>query len=469
MNIMRIAAASLLLASMAAEAANGDVDTTFGVNGIARTGIIDGYGQSNGCKPIVQPDRKILTCGTRTTNGSTGFDFVVARFDENGTLDPSFSFDGVASIDFDNGTGSDVAGSMALQPDGRIVIVGQTHGTDAANSDFAIVRLTATGELDTDFGGGTGKALVEFDLAGGTGLDIANAVALQPDGRIVVAGSAQTGTGSAVALVRLLADGTRDSAFNLNGKVTFGFNVPSATVENDSASAVAIDGSGRIVVGATANYQLGTSDIHSEFAAARLLANGQLDANFDADGKRTIAFDPGTGLSAALCFGMNLLGNGRIVLAGYANSSASATANNDAAVVRLLPDGSNDAGFGFGGKVLVAFDLQPSGVDAAIGVTEQPNGRILLAGTSVAGPVQFGTMVRLTQAGALDQSFGVLGKKTYDFALATPDGQAFTSATLQGTQIIVNGLAYVPPGGFSSLDNIVVRLEDDTIFSDGFD
>lgn len=451
---------------LAVHAADGDIDTTFGNNGLALTGLVDQSGASVGCKPLVQPDGKIVICGTRVSNGSSGSDFFVARFNANGTLDTSFSFDGEVTIDFDGGTGSDLAQGVAVQTDGKIVVAGTTTGSVSGSADFAVARLNADGSLDTTFGGGTGKTTVGFDLDGGTGNDNAGAIALQADGKIVVAGSAQTTTGSVFAVTRLLPDGTRDSAFNLNGKATFGFGISGAANESDGATGVAIDDSGSVVVGGAASYNDGTNTI-TEFAVARLLSNGVLDSNFHANGRTTIAFDPGNGISAAQAFGLTVQRDGRIVLVGGANSSTSATPNDDMAVARLQPDGALDSGFGFGGRTQVAFDLSANGYDFAIGVAEQSNGRLVLAGLAV-GAAEVGAVARLNGNGTLDAGFGTFGKQTYDFSTGSPDAQAFLGVAFQGTQIIVAGLVLVP-GSSSTIDNVVLRLNNDLLFADGFE
>jgi uncharacterized delta-60 repeat protein len=452
-----------------ASAADGDVDLGFGVGGVGLTGITDAGGNPIGCKPVVQPDDKILVCGTRALNGSSGSDFLVARFTADGTLDSSFSFDGLVTVDFDNGVGSDLANGIALQADGKVVVVGTTSGATFDTSNFAVARLNSDGTLDTTFGAGTGKTTIEFDLNAGSGADVASGVAIQQDGKIVIVGSATTPTGSDVAVARLLPDGSRDSGFNLTGKVNFGFALPGAVNETDAATAVAIDRQGRIVIGATANET--SPEVQSVFAAARLTANGQLDANFHSNGRSTVAFDPGTGVSSAQTTGIVIQRNdGAIVMTGSANSSASATPNSDIAVVRFLPDGSPDGNFGIGGKTLIAYDLEPSGLDLAVGIAQQSDGRLILVGTSLGTPIQYGTVTRLTHDGSLDPTFGAFGKKTYDFALTTPDGQAFIGAAFQDTQIIVSGIAYVPPGGGTDfIDNLVTRIENDTIFANGFE
>jgi len=467
--VTRLALAFAASVCGVAAAADGDIDLGFGINGLALTGISDASGSPAGCKPVVQPDGKILICGSRLLNGSSGSDFFVARFDAEGALDTSFSFDGMVTIDFDNGTGADNGNGIALQSDGKIVVVGTTTPNTADGSDFAVARLTADGTLDPAFGAGTGKTTIEFDLNAGTGADVATGVAIQPDGKIVVVGAATTPDGSSVAVVRLLADGTRDPAFNLNGKVSFGFALPGATNESDAASAVAIDSAGRIVIGATANETL--PDAQSVFAVARLLSDGQFDSNFHANGRTTIAFDPGNGISTATLYGLVVQHqDGAIVLAGWANSSASATENSDFAAARLLPDGSPDASFGIGGKTLIAFDLTASGLDGAIGVVQQTDGRLVLAGTSLGTGIQYATMARLNHDGSLDPTFGTLGKQKFAFGLTIPDGQAFVGAAIQGTQLIASGILYVPPGGGTSLiDNFVVRIANDTIFANGFE
>jgi uncharacterized delta-60 repeat protein len=462
-------AAAMAISVPTAQAADGAVDTSFGDNGVARVGLTDSSGGSVGCLPLIQPDGKILMCGTRVENGTSGSDFFVARFLPDGTLDEDFSFDGIATVDFDDGNGTDSVAGIALQDDGRIVIVGTT-AQPSVPADFAIARLTTDGLLDATFGAGTGKTTVAFDLDGGTGADTATSVALQPDGRIVVAGSATVAGRLQVAATRLLPDGSRDSAFNVNGKVAFGFAMPGGSAEDDAASAVAIDAAGRIVLGVQVSYTDGGAVRQQAFGVARLRANGSLDPDFHANGRTTLAYDPGSGTSEIAAAGMILQQDGRIALMGYADSSASAGDNFDAAVVRFLPDGTPDAGFGSGGIVLVPFDLTANGLDYFVGGVEQSGGRLLLVGTSLGSPVQYATAVRLLPSGAPDPDFGLFGKATYDFGLTVPDGQVFTGIALQGSHAIAGGIAYVPPGGDTTyIDTYLVRLSMDAIFADGFD
>lgn len=457
-----------------ASAADGSLDTSFGVDGLARAGINDGDLQPSGCRPIVQPDNKIIICGTRLSNGSSGSDFLVARFNADGSLDTAFGTAGLVTIDFDHGTGSDQADGVALQSDGSIVVAGTTRNTESSSEAFAVARLTAGGTLDASFAAGTGQATIEF--TGSAGDDQAYAVAVQPDDKIIIAGSTQTTNGSDVAIVRLMQNGAADTAFGDAGRIMFGFGLPGATAEADNANGVAIDAMGRIVIAGTANESAPSAEVR--FGVARLLPDGTLDAAFNGNGYTTIAFDPGTGVSNAYAFGIVVESDGKLLIPGYANTSPLSMLNMDVAAARLNDDGSPDATFGDNGRVTVGFDLEANGIDAAVAAAEQPDGRVLLVGTALNGYMQYAISLRLDDDGALDATYGTGGKETYDFGLTTPGTQAFTGITFQGTQIIAGGVIYVPPLDVSPppLDCIAVRLTNeatttgtDAIFAATFD
>lgn len=468
--------ASLLSASLCvplslfaarATANDADLDPSFGVGGVALTGLTNAGGNgSHG--PAVQPDGKILICDARTGDPSSGNDFMVARFDANGRLDTSFNFNGLVTIDF--GQGTDACTGIALQADGRIVVAGSTQSATTQGTDFAVARLKPDGSLDTSFGAGTGKVTVGFDL-GGSKNDDALALAVQADGRIVVAGSAVNAAGDTdFAVLRLLPDGSRDPAFNLTGKVTVGFDFAGGS-RNDSANAVAIDGSGRIVLGGVADH--GTMPTTSnDFALARLLPNGQLDPDFDADGRATVAFNLGASGDDQL-FALAIQADGRIVATGGVDTAPGDDQNYDTAVARLLPNGALDTGFGIGGKTLVPFDLLADASDYARAVTQQPDGKLVLAGLAfgTGGSLAeiFAAAARLNPDGSLDEGFGSFGKRTYDLGLYVPTGQLLNGIAIQGSQIVLAGATRVHDGAGLGIDDFVLRLGSDRIFADGFD
>jgi len=437
-----------------AVAADGDVDIDFGTGGIATTGLSAQNFQLPP-KPVVLADGRILVCSSVTTGGPSGSDFFIARFNADGTRDTSFSFDGKATIDF--GSRDDGCNALAVQADGKILAVGSSSSSMAPNSDFAVARLNADGSPDPTFGGGSGQVLIPFDV-GGNDNDVGAAVAVQPDGKILAAGWAVTDAGFDFAAVRLLADGSRDTTFNATGRVTVAFDFP-GTGGIDQADAVAIDDQGRILLGGVAE----TAPSSFDFALVRLLPNGQLDHGFDADGRATLGFDLG-GSNSDLAYQTILQKDGRIVMAGTADTGVGGLQNNDVAVARLLPDGSPDDSFGIGGKVVVPFDLVTNAYDVATGVAQDSAGRLVAVGGAIydASSHSRPFALRLLADGTLDGGFGSFGKKTYDFG-----GTAgiFLGVALQGTQIVAGGQLMHDP----DKDNFVTRLEVDLLFADGFD
>jgi uncharacterized delta-60 repeat protein len=457
-------------------ASDGAIDSSFGAAGIARVGITDADDGPTRCRPVLQPDQKILVCGTRVNAGASGSDLYVARFNPDGILDDSFGAGGIATIDFDSGAGGDHAESLALQTDGRIVVAGTTHGAAPQSDDFAIARLDSDGALDSTFANG-GKTTIAFDLADGVGNDDLHAVAIAPDGTIVAAGSAETTSGSVVAIARLLATGAGDVTFNSTGKVTFGFSPSTANPEDDDAQGITIDSQGRLLIAGTSCAGAPPTNT-AQFGVARVLPGGELDMTFNGTGYTTIAFDPGTGLSNAVAMNVAMLGDGGALITGYANASPHAGVSNmDVAAARLNDDGTLDTAFAAGGRLLIPFDLQANGFDAATDAVEQADGRIVLVGTALGDSTQYAIAARVTGDGALDPAFGTMGSEVYDLGLVTPGTQAFTGVSLQGTDILAGGIAFIPPVGMPQpLDGFVVRLmsgasqlSNDTIFGASFD
>lgn len=452
-------------------AADGDLDVSFGVGGIARFGIDDADPGPTECRPMLDAQGRILTCGSRRMNGATGSDFLVARFGADGALDQSFGQNGFATIDFDNGAGGDQAAGMAIDRDGRIVVAGSTHGAGLQSADFAVARLNADGTLDASFGD-AGKATIAFDMYQGTGNDTVRAVAIAPDGAVILAGDAETSKGCVVAVARLLGDGARDPGFSDSGRQTFVFNLIGVTDETDNANAVAIDAQGRIVIAGTADSSV-PQDI-AEFGVARLLPGGELDTSFADEGRTTVAFDPGTGMSNALALGVLVQHDGRIVVNGYANTSPWATQNMDMAAARLMPDGTPDTTFGTDGRITIAVDAEVDGFDAAVASVERDDGRLVFVGTALGAGAQYGVATRVGSDGLADPTFGDAGLKTYDFGFTAPGTQAFTGTAFENGKILIGGVAFIAPlGNPQPVDYFVARLDegvvDDAIFAAGFE
>ncbi|HEY8514733.1 MAG TPA: hypothetical protein VIS07_04365 [Candidatus Binatia bacterium] len=295
----------------------------------------------------LQDDGKIVLAGFSRQAGKD--EFALVRVDESGALDPSFDGDGKVTTAL--GAVEDQARAVAVQADGKIVAAG--YSRSGSNRDLALVRYTATGELDPTFDGD--GILV---LGVGTGDDEAGAIAIQPDGKIVVAGYAADGSQHDFLVARFLPSGALDPGFNGGAPVRIAFGTG-----NEFANGVALQDDGKIVV---AGYARVGTVFH--FAVARLLANGTLDSTFDGDGKVTTAIGTTSQANAVA-----IDPTGRILVAGFARIAGS----DDFALARYDTDGSLDENFA-GGFVTLAIG---NGVDVANGVRAQRDGKIVVAGT----------------------------------------------------------------------------------------
>jgi uncharacterized delta-60 repeat protein len=249
---------------------NGTLDTTFGTGGKVGTAFDSGQASyTQAFSVAVQPDGRIVAAGYTLIgacvfNGleQPCFDVALARYNSNGTLDASFGTGGRVTTDF--GGPNDQARSVAVQPDGRIVVAGAAGGFINRGFDFAVARYNSNGTLDTSFGT-SGK--VTTDFAGGNDVPTEpSAIALQEDGKIVVVGYTLVDDISDFALAGFNSDGTVDTSFGTNGKVTTDF-----AGANDVPFSVAVQPDGNIVVagGATINGR-------ANFAVARYLTSADL-------------------------------------------------------------------------------------------------------------------------------------------------------------------------------------------------
>jgi uncharacterized delta-60 repeat protein len=233
-----------------AEADAGDVNTLFGNGGKV---VADFFSVWDEARDVaIQRDGKIVAAGF-TQTFSTGDDFAVVRFTANGELDQTFGVGGKVTTDFLGGWDESVA--LAIQPDGRIVCAGFVFNGVTQKIESGIARLKADGSLDTGFGNG-GKVTDDFKAFSAS----ASSVIVQPDSRIVVAGSAEFKkridgyADDAFVLARLNNDGSFDETFGSHGRATQDLGELS-----DEASAVAIGSDGRLIVaGGSASFQTGT-------------------------------------------------------------------------------------------------------------------------------------------------------------------------------------------------------------------
>ena len=317
-------------------------------------------------------------------------------------LDPTFGNGGKVITDIN---GVDFANGLVIQPDGKFIAAG------AANSNFAVVRYNGNGSLDASFGSG-GKVITDFG-----GSDAALAVALQPDGKIVAAGSSSNN----FALARYNADGSLDSTFGSGGKITtdfFGFS--------DSAQAVIIQPDGKIVAAGIARPAVSIGD----FGLVRYNSNGSLDTTFGNGGKVSTDFNGQYDGANALV----LQADGKLVAAGYAGVVNNPSGWNvyDNALVRYNPDGSLDSTFGSGGKVVTDFVGPEGEQDNGISVlVVQADGKLVAAGYTSLYDISYTILTRYNTNGTLlDTTFFGSSRFGYFTGLALQaDGKIVASGS----------------------------------------
>jgi uncharacterized delta-60 repeat protein len=428
-----LALVAVVLPACVASSADGDLDPGWGSGGLAFTGVSETG--NRGMDVAVQCDGKVVAVGAVNSQVWSS-DAGVIRFDTDGSLDTSFASSGVFDISF--GPFGDIGMAVALQADGKIIVAGT--GTENNTDQFFVLRLTANGDLDSTFSG-DGYHLFGFD-----GPARANAVAVQDDGRIVVAGRASTD--SAMAIARLTTTGGLDPTFDgdgdSDGKVLIDF-----ALGHDEAWDVVVQDDGRILVAGTA------ATIDGSFAAVvRLLADGSFDTSFGPGASGATAIDFGTYSEGR---GLTLQENGKIVVTGFTDYLTSV------AVARLTDGGILDPSFDGDGMVTRDFGI---GSDEGRDVAVQRDGRVVVAGSVEGATGPDATLMRFTSTGDIDTSFGSGGETI--IGLSSPS--VLYGMALQPTdgQIIAAGLIDY---GIDDSNVLVLRAVGDStlIFDSGFE
>jgi len=388
-----------------------------------------------GCDKVAS----VATCSPMTQgSGNTGSPFVVNHAPALGTVAIGPTCGSSASVDPGNSRSSKLTVHIqsdveygfgtAIQTDGKVLIAGSSH--NGSNDDFSLIRTNADGSLDTTFNS-TGKVTTAI----GSGSDIANAVILQSDGKLLVAGQSHNGSNNDFALVRHNTDGTLDTTFNTTGKVATGIG------SDDRIYSVALQSDGKIVA-------TGYSD--GAFATARYNTNGTLDTTFDTDGIVTTAV--GGGASAR---GLAIQSDGKIVVGGTGSSGTRI------GLVRYNANGSLDTAFGTNGIVSSLLGSVQSGGQS---IVLQADGKIVVGGYDSDVDNNF-TVARYTTAGALDTTFNSTGFNTISFGSYS---EYVRSIALQSDgKIVAAGYTYID--GASTANIAIVRLTTggvlDTTFS----
>jgi len=411
-----------------AKAAPGDLDPTFAENGKTRLGF---YGGPSGAEAIVgQADGKMVTAGFSrqgTRNGIT-----LLRHNPDGSLDISFDHDGIMTFFVD--AYDAFATGVALQSDGKIVVCGYSSSGGFALG-FVVARVNPDGSLDATFGAG---GIVFNDLPGN--FDSATAVAVQGDGRIVVAGTSAAG----FTALRYHSDGQLDNSFDGDGVATM-YVGPNG----GGASALLIQPDGKLVLAGVAG---------SDFAVVRFHPHGTPDSSFGGTGVVTtgIGSSSDVATSIALQFGNDSVSSpDKLVVAGYTYNSPEN--RYDFAVARYFLDGSLDTSFDGDGKLttVIAGDDSQAYAVTVTGFGTRPR-KIIVAGT-IGGSFSGNgfAMVRYNANGSLDTTLDG------DGMLTTPLGN--------DTQARAMGFFGTVVAGWSSNNFTIVRYNGDGSLDTSFD
>jgi uncharacterized delta-60 repeat protein len=391
--IFLVAASGVLFFASLVAGAGGELDPGFGIGGKV---VTDLGSDESAIDVAAQRDGKIVVAGV--TSGRS----FVARYTAAGALDATFGSGGIARHPVELS-----ASAIAIQADGKIVTAGGERPAGGSNLDFILTRLNTDGTLDSSFDG-DGRVFTDFGLS-----DVAFAVAIQPDGKIVAAGLARSSSGvdsREFAVARYSPDGGLDASFDGDGRAVTPF-----TSLADVAWSVALQPDGKIVVGGHAGFSSATPDAPYDAALARYNADGSLDSSFDSDGKVTT---PGGSFTSEV----DLQRDGKILVAG-------------GSITRYNRNGSPDSTFGAGGRLTPNISVRSLAVQAD---------RKIVAAGDLRGDF---ALLRLLPSGALDENFGAsFGYTATDIGQGSNDLVA-ALAIQPDRRIVLAGAAYTGPSG----------------------
>ncbi len=404
-------------------AQNGSLDLSFDTDGMVITNITGDY--NYGHSVAIQSDGKIVVAGF-SSNGIDN-DFALVRYNTNGSLDNTFDTDGMLTTAIDSF--SEEAYSVAIQNDGKILVAGFSY--NGIDNDFALVRYNANGSLDTTF---DTDGIITTTV--GISNDFGQSLAIQSDGKIVIAGYSYIGGNSKITLMRYNSNGSLDNTFDTDGILT-----TSIGTSNDFVQSLAIQSDGKIVVAGNsyngANY---------DFALVRYNTNGSLDNTFDADGIVLTAI----GTSNDYGHSLAIQSDGKIVMAGYSSNGIKF----DFALLRYNTNGSLDNTFDTDGILTTSVG---NADDYGMSVVIQSDGKIFVAGVSYNGANNDFALVCYNTNGSLDNTFDTDGIVTTPIGTVGDEGY---SVVLQSDgKIVVAGLSFNNSG---SSDFAVVRYNNNT-------
>lgn len=406
----------VILNSAAMQAQPGALDLSFGTGGKITYDFLNNIDEAKDV--LIQPNGKIIAVGTCNINFINKMGLV--RFNSDGSVDNSFGNNGKVELQIGNNQ-INTASCAILQSDGKILIGGSTFNLN--RWEIALIRLNADGSLDNTFNNDG----IQTHIFGAN--DYCSAVALQADGKIIVAGSSgSAGIGQHFSVFRFNTDGTIDTDFNGGSMSAF------VGVESGALS-VAVQSDGKIVLAGR------TSDgVYSDVALVRFDASGILDQSFDTDGIRTLSLDEYEDFATKLI----PLSNGKLLVGGVSNT--------DFALMRFNANGSLDNTFSSDG--IVETDMSNT-FDEVYDLAIDSEGKIVAAGHCLYSLYDM-AVLRYNANGTLDNLFSLDGKTTTDFTGTYDYG--FALALQPDGKIVVAGSTDASASG-SETDFALVRYQ----------
>ena len=429
-----------------AAAPAGELDPTFGAGGIRTVGFDLGPGNSDTAQALAKsPDGRLYLVGSVSVAPNDIYRIGITRLSANGQLDVSFGLGGKLTY-IDASMETAYVHDAVFQSDGKLLVAGTGRFQGDPNFAMMVCRFNADGSIDSIFGDASTPGCKILTFSPDT---TAYAIAIQSNGRIVLAGDVIVSGKKRAVLVRLLDNGTLDSSFDFDGlKIPF-----SSWINDNNFKDVAIAGDGKIVA-------VGDSDPNgnSDYLVARFESNGALDLSFDG-GFQLVKYDVG-GLNRDHAYAVSLLADGSVLVAGYVDHGSS---RNYAGVAKLTPDGQLDLSFFDGKNVYNPCIFVINGCDMrAYDMKVFPNGSIVVAGgiSSPANPAsnRFFAM-KLTPSGERDSNFGsqMLGDEGMAYVDVSNDADVARRVDLQGERVLLAG--YATPSQIVGRDFAIVRLD----------
>ncbi len=359
------------------------LDSSFTTNGKSLTDFNEGYDIATSVK--LQNDQKIVVAGF-TYNGHDN-DYAITRYNSNGSIDTSFGNYGKVITDYQ--ANDERIQSISITSDQKILAAGYAHDNSGI-SYFCLNRYNSNGNLDVSFGN-MGIVVTNVNNNNSRGFNLA----IQNDDKIIMVGQCYSGPNSDFAVLRYLPNGALDSTFNATGfsKIDFG-------AWSDIATSVLVRPNGKIIVSGTNNGSI---------LITRLNSNGTLDSSFATNGKQTLA-NLSTSNSAT-----TVQPDGKILIAG--------SYINDIALIRLTENGFLDSTFNANGIAII--DCGNNSLDYGHSLALQNDGKIIVTGRTYAnGNYMDIALLRFNPDGSLDSTISITGKITTDFYGYNDEGYA---------------------------------------------